>query len=173
MAHRPGKYCAFAGYAPPTFSVASAGSEIEGTARLVRRSGSTSLVVSVDGLEPGKAYASHLHNGTCAETTSPHYKDNPYGPSVPPNELWPSTEEQDAEAGLVADREGRAVAPAWGQWVARPTARSVWIHQGTVPGTPADEDHSAHIRIACADLSCSWCGCRATARGAGPGRGPR
>ncbi|MGQ0846344.1 MAG: hypothetical protein ACT4QF_19645 [Sporichthyaceae bacterium] len=176
----PARYCAFAGYSAPSFPTPSAATaptgsasfgaasmdaaavpvhggsgsdELEGTARLVRSENRTRLTVEVEGLDPGKAYFAHLHEGTCAETTSPHYRNNVYGPSIPPNELWPSTKSHDRQAGLLADRNGKATGKAKAWWKARPEARSVWIHTGTVPTAPNAGGHASHERLACADLA--------------------
>jgi hypothetical protein len=164
----PSAYCRFAGFgAPDQISPAAephaaaakrpshggqGTDELDGTARLVRGKDRTWLTVRIEGLQPGKAYAAHLHEGTCADLTSPHYRDNVYGPPNPPNELWPSTKRHDRFAGLVADRNGKAHGRASAHWRAKATARSVWIHVGHVPTAGGAHDHH-HERLACADLS--------------------
>jgi len=93
-------------------------------------------------------YDAHLHEGTCSDPTSAHYKDDPLGAEGPPNELWPTSDPTDPRGGLVADATGVARGFAVADWVARPTARAIWIHE-----PPADPtDPHAHARIGCADL---------------------
>jgi hypothetical protein len=103
----------------------------------------------VTGLQPGQVYSAHLHEGTCANVTSPHYKNDPAGPSAPPNELWPSSDPNNPTADLIADASGVARGTGRAEWVARPTARAVWIHSPEDPTAPPGH---AHARIACADL---------------------
>jgi len=147
----PAVHCGHFGYEPPTGSPppppGEPGPEIRGTAQLVRTGTHTIVEVLVTGLEPGLAYLAHVHEGTCGNPTSPHYKDDPAGPEAPPNELWPSSDPNDPEAGLIADETGVAQGFGVADWVARPTARAIWIHEPADPNDP-----HAHARIACADL---------------------
>jgi uncharacterized protein YcnI len=148
-------HCSHFGFEPPAGSPAPpppTGPEIEvrGTAQLVRTADRTFAEVLVTGLEPGKVYMSHLHEGTCADPTSPHYKNDPAGPAGPPNELWPSSNANDPTAGLTADSTGVAHGFAVADWVARPTARAVWIHEPEDPNAPPGSH--VHARIGCADL---------------------
>ena len=122
--------------------------DVRGTAQLIRTESQTSVEVVVTGLEPGLTYMAHLHEGTCTNPTSAHYKDDPAGPEAPPNELWPSSDPADPTAGLTADETGTARGSGVADWVARPTARAIWIHEP--PIDPSDPH--AHARIACADL---------------------
>ena len=46
----------------------------------------------------------------------------------PPNELWPSSDKNDPTAGLLANSQGVAKGFARVDWVARPTARAIWVH---------------------------------------------
>ena len=138
--------------------------DISGTATLTRTATQTLLQVDVSGLEPNLAYPAHLHEGTCADN-GPHYKDDPLGPDAPPNELWPSSDPNNPLAGLIADANGHAVGSGATDWVARASARSVFIHAPAAPGTPpggghppghllaqVPDPHAVHARIACADL---------------------
>jgi hypothetical protein len=85
-----------------------------------------------------------------------------------PNTTYPDPD--DPKAGLTADATGHAVGDGVAPWVARPEARSVFIHlPGEEPGGGGDgggsgghtghllsaaatDPHAAHVRIACADL---------------------
>ena len=154
----PAVHCGHFGFEPPTGSppapptAPDPGEELDvrGTAKLVRTADQTWLVVRVTGLVPGQVYSSHLHEGTCGDPTSAHYKNDPAGVAGPPNELWPSTDPTDPTFGLLAKSNG--VARGFGKvnWVARPTARAVWIHQPEDPAAPPGSH--VHARIACADL---------------------
>jgi hypothetical protein len=151
----PAVHCGHFGFEPPAGSPPpppSPGDElvIRGTATLVRSATQTTVEVSVFGLEPGKAYSAHLHEGTCGNPTSAHYKNDPAGPDGPPNELWPSSNPNDPTAGLIADSFGQAMGSGRADWVARPSARAIWIHQPEDPMAPPGSH--VHARIACADL---------------------
>ena len=122
--------------------------DVRGTAQIVRTETSTFVEIFVTGLEPGVTYTAHLHEGTCTNPTSAHYKDDPAGPDAPPNELWPSDDPTDPTAGLTADETGTAEGFGIADWVARPSARAVWIHE---PPVDPNDPH-AHARIGCADL---------------------
>jgi hypothetical protein len=59
----------------------------------------------------------------------------------------PSSDEDDPLAGLIADEDGVARGETRVDWVARPTARAIWIHEPADPNDP-----HAHARIGCANL---------------------
>ena len=135
-----------------TFETLPAGDEIglniEGLAQITRTESDTLVKIHVRGLEPGTTYAAHLHNAPCSVNMGgSHYKDDPAGPSMPPNELWLSST-SDPMAGITANAAGVAHGRGSADWVARPEARSVVIHYippgGTTAGGP---------KIACADLA--------------------
>jgi Cu/Zn superoxide dismutase len=127
---------------------AAMGLEIEGFATLTRSDAGTAAKVVVRGLEPATTYAAHLHNAPCSDANpgGAHYKNDPAGPSMPPNELWLSSTD-DPMAGIAANAGGVAHGRGSADWVARPEAQSVVIHfippGGTTAGGP---------KIACADL---------------------
>jgi Cu/Zn superoxide dismutase len=142
-----------------TFTTVAAGVDmglnIEGVAQITRTEDGTAVKAVVRGLEPGRTYAAHLHSQSCSfidpVTGLPnpgggHYKDDPAGPSFPPNELWLSSTD-DPMAGITADAGGVAVGRGTADWVARDTARSVVIHF-----IPPGGDTSGGPKIACADL---------------------
>ena len=122
--------------------------EIEGFASITRSDAGTQVKAVVRGLAAGTTYAAHLHNAPCsaANPGGAHYKNDPAGPSMPPNELWLSSTE-DPTAGITANSGGVAHGRGSADWVARPEAESVVIHfippGGTTAGGP---------KIACADL---------------------
>jgi len=152
----PAVHCSHFGFEPPAGSPPPpppTGPEIEvrGTAQLVRSGGHTFAEVLVTGLTPGLTYLSHLHEGTCADPTSAHYKNDPLGPDGPPNELWPTSDPNNPTAGLTADENGVARGFAVADWVARPTARAIWIHEPEDPTAPPGSHQ--HARIGCADLA--------------------
>lgn len=119
--------------------------DISGHATLTRTGEDrTHLSVQVKGLEGGEHYMSHLHAGSC-EDLGPHYQDDADGEDAPPNELWPSSDPHDPEAGLHANPAGNAQGRGTADWRARDEAGSVFIH-GHGPDGP-------HTKIACADLS--------------------
>jgi hypothetical protein len=127
---------------------AAMGLEIDGFATITRSDAGTEVKAVVRGLEPGTTYAAHLHNAPCSASNpgGAHYKNDPAGPSMPPNELWLSSTD-DPMAGITANSGGVAHGRGSTGWVARPDAESVVIHfippGGTTAGGP---------KIACADL---------------------
>jgi hypothetical protein len=128
---------------------AGLGLQIEGIAQLTRSADGTFAKVVVRGLEPGTTYAAHLHNAPCSDANpgGAHYKNDPLGAAMPPNELWLSSTD-DPKAGITANEDGVAHGRGSADWIARPEAQSVVIHfippGGTTAGGP---------KIACADLS--------------------
>jgi hypothetical protein len=64
-------------------------SEVTGEAELERSDGSTTVSLSVDGLEPKTAYIAHLHTGGCeqADPGGPHFQFKKGGSEEPPNEI--------------------------------------------------------------------------------------
>jgi Cu/Zn superoxide dismutase len=120
---------------------------LEGIAQIKRTADSTTVKVHVRGLEPGTTYAAHLHNAACSVNEGgAHYKNDPAGPSMPPNELWLSSTD-DPMAGIAANAGGVARGFGSADWVARDEADSVVVHAippgGSTAGGP---------KIACADL---------------------
>jgi len=123
------------------------GLDVDGVAVLQRTWDGTSGRVVLWGLDPGLVYAAHLHNQPCSlGAGGSHYKDEPAGVGAPPNELWFSSS-GDPFAGVTANRGGVARGFGAVDWVARPEAQSVVIHQ-VVPATGT----AGGPKIACADL---------------------
>jgi hypothetical protein len=128
---------------------AAMGLSIRGFAQITRSDSGTSVKAIVLGLARRTTYAAHLHNAPCSLQGNPggaHYKDDPAGPSMPPNELWLSSTD-DPLAGITSNAGGVAIGRGSADWVARPDAQSVVIHfippGGNTAGGP---------KIACADL---------------------
>jgi len=107
---------------------------IAGSATMVRTAdGKTIVTVHAAGLAPDTTYGSHVHLQACANgNAGGHYRFDPSGPALPPNEIHLGFTTNAAGIGL-----GRAVVDA----SAGPTAVAVVIH---APGG---------AKIACADLS--------------------
>lgn len=123
------------------------GLEVNGIAVLRRTWDGTSGRIVVRGLDPGLIYAAHLHNQPCnIGAGGSHYKDVTGGAGAPPNELWFSSSDDPFE-GVTANRGGVARGSGAADWVARPEAQSVVIHQ-VVSATGT----SGGPKIACADL---------------------
>lgn len=120
---------------------AGAGGSLEGHAQMVRTaSGATIVSLHVDGLVPGASYASHVHAAPCAVGAADgHYKHDPAGAPVPPNEIWPG------DGPFVANPAGRANLNAVAAFTAGPTAVSVVVHDLALPSTAN--------KVACADLT--------------------
>jgi hypothetical protein len=132
----------FHGVFTETPAGSAAGYDIHGSAKMTIGPAGTVVKVNVSGLDSDKVYGSHLHNGTCASGGGGHYQDDEGGATVPPNELWLSSD----GAGLVPNPGGVANGSGEASWMARVSgpstnARSVVVHE---PASGA--------RIACADL---------------------
>lgn len=119
---------------------AGAGQVIRGHAEMVRRpSGTTFVTIHVQGLVPGGRYASHVHKAACAiGSADGHFKQDPAGASVPPNEIWLGG------GPFVADGGGVANSRVTAEYVANDDAVSVVVHDLSLPSTAN--------KIACADL---------------------
>lgn len=107
--------------------------EAHGSARIRRdrAADTTTVVVVLNGLAPDTRYGAHLHVGSCDDVGG-HYQDDPDAAAAPPNELWPA---------LDTDRLGRARTSETADWVARPEAASVVVH-----------DPATNAKVLCADL---------------------
>jgi hypothetical protein len=128
---------------------AAMGLSIRGFAQITRSDSGTNVKAIVLGLARRTTYAAHLHNAPCSlpGAGGAHYKNDPAGPSMPPNELWLSSTD-DPLAGITSNAGGVAIGRGSADWVARPDAQSVVIHfippGGNTAGGP---------KIACADLA--------------------
>jgi hypothetical protein len=134
-----------------TFATLPAGTQmglqLGGFARITRSLDGTDVRALVFGLDPRTTYGAHLHNLPCSTMEGgAHYKNDPAGEAMPPNELWLSSTD-DAMAGISSNRGGVARGRGSADWIARPEAQSVVIHFIPEGGTPAGGP-----KIACADL---------------------
>lgn len=124
------------------------GYDIHGSAKMTVGDGTTTVKVSITGLDLDKTYGSHLHNGTCADGGGGHYQDAEGGSTTHGNELHLTSA---PATGLRANPGGVAHGGGSTEWEARLTsttmtnARSIVVHE---PGAAP-----AINRIACADLS--------------------
>lgn len=120
---------------------AGVGGSISGRAHMVRNaSGSTVVSLHVEGLVPGRTYASHVHAAPCAVGAADgHYKHDPAGAPTPPNEIWPGG------GPFVANKGGIANGQAVANFTAGVSAVSVVVHDLSLPSTAN--------KVACADLA--------------------
>ncbi|MEO5704527.1 MAG: hypothetical protein ABIR64_05975 [Candidatus Limnocylindrales bacterium] len=107
---------------------------IAGHATMVRTAdGRTIVTIHVEGLGAGVTYGSHVHLKACDDALAGvHYRFNPGGDAVPPNEIWPGP--------FTANSAGIGNAGTIAEGTAGESAVSVVIHGPTGP------------KIACADL---------------------
>ena len=119
---------------------AGVGGTVSGQAHMVRNaSGATIVSLHVKGLVAGATYASHVHAAPCGVGAADgHYKLDPSGPVVPPNEIWPG------DGPFVAGPAGSANLRAVANFRAGETAVSVVVHDLSLPSTAN--------KVACADL---------------------
>jgi len=114
---------------------AGVGLPISGQAQMTRTAdGRTIVTVHVEGLMPGATYGSHVHAAACAAgDANGHYRFDPAGAAVPPNEIWPGP--------FTANPAGIANGDTIATGTAGSNAVSVVVH---APGG---------AKIACADLT--------------------
>lgn len=137
-----GDHTSWHGVFTETAAGAGLGYDLHGSAKMTIGPDGTNVKITVAGLDPAKAYGSHLHNGTCASGGGGHYQDSEGGAVTPPNELWLTT----SGSTLAPNSGGVAHGAGSATWQARTggdqtLARSVVVHE---PGG---------ARIACADLT--------------------
>ncbi|WP_205471609.1 ThuA domain-containing protein [Nocardioides sp. SYSU D00038] len=106
--------------------------QIGGTATLVSEQDGDGFTTTADlnltGLEAGAGYESHLHVGTC-DTLGLHYRDDPEGDGVPPNELWPTRPGWTSGPRIVGAADGTATATATVPWAPRIDGRALVLHK--------------------------------------------
>lgn len=61
--------------------------DLTGTAVLARHDAGTTVTLRLEGLLPGTDFISHVHDGSCADSGGDHYRFDPEGSDVPPNEI--------------------------------------------------------------------------------------
>ncbi len=61
--------------------------DVTGTATIARHDGGTTVTVRLEGLPPGEQLISHVHEAPCAEDGGDHFRFDPEGSDMPPNEI--------------------------------------------------------------------------------------
>ena len=112
---------------------APAGSTPRGEAGLARHEAGTTVTLRLHDLPPDTAFIAHVHEGPCYEAGGPHYKHDPTGGDLPPNEI---------HLALTSDPGGIAMMTVDNPQAADDRARSVVVHI-------AGDDTP---KLACADL---------------------
>lgn len=90
-----------------------------GSAAIARYDAGTTVTVDLAGLEPETEFIAHLHEGTCDEAGGDHYKFDPDGSDVPPNEI---------HLRFISDADGVGFMTAENDATAGPEGRSVVVH---------------------------------------------
>ena len=92
---------------------------VSGTAWIARHDAGTTVTLELSGLQPGVEYIAHLHEAGCADKGGPHFKFDPDGTDVPPNEIHLAFE---------ADGDGSGFMTAENAQTVGADARSVVVH---------------------------------------------
>ena len=82
---------------------------VVGTAALARHDGGTTVTIQLQGLKPGVVFISHVHEGTCAEYGGDHFRFDPDGPDVPPNEIHLAFASTEGGNGFMTAENDRTV----------------------------------------------------------------
>ena len=93
--------------------------DVAGNAWLARHDMGTTVTLELTGLQPGISYIAHVHEGTCAEAGGDHFKFDPNGSEMPPNEI---------HLAFVGADDGRGFMTAENHAVVGENARSVVVH---------------------------------------------
>ncbi len=104
-----------------------------GSADLARSDAGTTVTIELTGLVPGVDYISHLHEAPCADGGGDHYKFDPEGSDLPPNEV---------HLAFTADADGGGFMTAENDMIAGDDAVAIIVH----PSDLLDN------KIACADF---------------------
>ncbi|WP_214369047.1 superoxide dismutase family protein [Pseudonocardia sp. H11422] len=107
---------------------------VAGTADLSRHDGGSTATVTLTGLKPDTEFVSHVHSGRCADGGGPHFRIDPAGSEMPPNEI---------HLKFRSDASGAATATVDNPTTVGADARAVVVH-------PTDLMDN---RVACAQLS--------------------
>jgi len=107
--------------------------DLIGEANLARHENGTTVTIELSGLLPGVDFISHVHEGECEEGGGDHYKFDPEGSDMPPNEI---------HLAFTSTGEGTGFMTAENDMAAGDDARSVVVH----PAELIDN------KIACAPL---------------------
>ena len=102
-------------------------------AALARHDAGTTVTVELESLVPDTRFIAHVHTGPCYEAGGPHYRFDPNGGSMPPNEI---------HLMFASGVDGVGLMTVENAAVAGPDAVSVVVH-------PAD---ALDDKVVCADL---------------------
>lgn len=98
----------------------------------------TTVELTLAGLDPTQDYESHLHVGTTCGDFAGHYRNDPAGAGTPPNELWPTNEgwtPGSGDARIEAEADGTSVAVATVAWAPRIEGGILALHrEGAIIG---------------------------------------
>ncbi|QDH10819.1 DUF1349 domain-containing protein [Nocardioides dongxiaopingii] len=98
----------------------------------------TTVEMSLTGLDPTQSYESHLHVGETCGGFEGHYRDDPDGAGTPPNELWPTNPGWVAGSGeprIKAAADGTSYAEATVAWAPRVEGGLLALHrEGAIIG---------------------------------------
>ncbi|MDQ3886741.1 MAG: superoxide dismutase family protein, partial [Actinomycetota bacterium] len=92
---------------------------VKGFAQLARHAGGTTVTVELAGLKPRTEIIAHVHEGSCAEGGGQHYRFDPQGADVPPNEIHLLVTSDESGAGRMTVENKRRAGAA---------ARSIVVH---------------------------------------------
>jgi hypothetical protein len=93
--------------------------DVIGEANLARHDGGTTVTIELAGLVADVDYIAHVHEGDCADNGGNHYKFDPEGGDMPPNEIHLAFVADDGGAGFMTAEHGM---------VAGEDARSIVVH---------------------------------------------
>lgn len=107
----------------------------KGTAWLAQGDNGTTVTVMLTGLRPGDGFVAHLHAEKCTdEGAGPHFKFDPDGPEMPPNEV---------HLAFTADASGKAMMTVNNERKTGDRAKSIVVHPKEKTDNP----------LACADFT--------------------
>ena len=132
---------------------------VSGEAELTRADGSTTVSLSLNGLEPRTEYVAHLHTGGCdqADPGGPHFQYEKGGSEEPPNEIhleFTSNAAGEAEAGASSRREvpiGEAGSVVL-HLADEQQVMAALVHEGEDHGKDDHGGHAHSDKLACAEL---------------------
>lgn len=169
----------------PVAGAPAAYSGVAGEAELKRAAGTTTVRLSLSGLEPKTAYIAHLHTGSCQEADpgGAHFQFEKGGPEEPPNEIHLTFTSNGAGEGQATASSGREVPVGEAGAVVlhpdeehamaayRPSedpVRTVFAHEGEdhgAGGHGGSDMHSRPAKLACAELEGAASGAEAATGG--------
>ena len=93
--------------------------EVTGQAFLARHDAGTTVSITLEGLAADTSFIAHVHEGLCSESGGDHYKFDPDGSDLPPNEI---------HLAFVSDGAGMGFMTAENDAVVSEDARSLVVH---------------------------------------------